>query len=134
MKNLVESYTSLGEAGTRALMRDIIQSKKFQSEYKDLFSTPSGTGHDDKLLKWIAKDYKKSKDHEESKQIQVQRANVSQKLLIGRSMKDSKVEVSGLEGQGKKSRTEGAKALGRVSKLGDERRRLLSIVAWNVSQ
>jgi len=61
MKNLVESYTSLGEAGTRAIMRDIIQSKKFQSEYKDLFSTSSGTGHDDKFLKSLAKDYKESK-------------------------------------------------------------------------
>ena len=28
MKNLVEGYTSLGEAGTRAPMRDIIQSNK----------------------------------------------------------------------------------------------------------
>ena len=134
MKNLVESYTSLGEAGTRAIMRDIIQSKKFQSEYKDLFSTPSGTGHDDKFLKSLAKDYKESKDREKSKQIQSQRAKVSQKLLIGRSMKDSKLEVSGLEVQGKKSRTEVAKSIGRVSKRGDERRRLLSIVAWDFSQ
>ena len=134
MKNLNETYTSLGEAGTRAIMRDIIQSKKFQSEYKDLFSTFSGTGHDDKFLKSLAKDYKESKDREKSKQIQDQRAKVSQKLLIGRSMKDGKLEVSGLEVQGKKSRTEVAKAIGRVSKRGDERRRLLSIVAWDFSQ
>ena len=49
-------------------------------------------------------------------------------------MKDSNLEVSGLEVQGKKSRTEVAKAIGRVSKRGDERRRLLSTVAWNFSQ
>ena len=77
---------------------------------------------------------KESKDREKSKQIQAQRAKVSQKLLIGRSMKDSNLEVSGLEVQGKKSRTEVAKAIGRVSKHGDERRRLLSIVAWTFSQ
>lgn len=112
MKNLVEGYTSLGEVGTRALMRDIIQSKKFQSEYKDLLLTPSETGHDDTFLKSLAKDYKEFKDREKSKQIQAQRAKVSQKLLIGRSMKDSNLEESGLEVQGKKSRTEVAKAIG----------------------
>ena len=30
-------YTSLGEVGTHAIMRDIIQCKKFQTNYKDLF-------------------------------------------------------------------------------------------------
>ena len=134
MKSLVEGYTSLGEVGTRAIMRDIIKSKKFQSEYKDLFFRPSETGHDDTFLKSLAKDYKESKDREKSKQIQAQRAKVSQKLLIGRSLKGSNLEVSGLQLQGKKSRTEVAKAIGRVSKHGDERRRLLSIVAWTFSQ
>ena len=75
---------------------------------------------------------KEAKDREKSKQIQAQRAKLSQKLLIGRSMKD--LEVSWLEVQEKKSRTEVAKATGRVSKHGDERRRLLSIVAWTFSQ
>ena len=77
---------------------------------------------------------KEGKDRDKSKQIQAQRAKVSQKLLIGRSMKDSNLEVSGLEVQGKKSRTEVAKAIGRVSTHGDKRRRLLSIVAWTFSQ
>lgn len=36
--------------------------------------------------------------------------------------------------RGKKSRTEMAKVIGRVSKCSDERRRLLSIVAWDFSQ
>ena len=134
IENLVESYTSLGEVGTRAIMRDIVQSKRFQSIYKDLFSKPSGTGNDDKFLKSLAKDYKESKDQEVSKLIRAQRAKVSQKLLIGRSMKESRLEVNGAEVQGKKSRTEVAKVIGRVSKCSDERRRLLSIVAWDFSQ
>ena len=70
---------------------------------------------------------KESRDREKGKQIQAQRAKVSQKLSIGRSMKDSNLEVSGLEVQGKKSRTEVAKAIGRVSEHGDERRRLLKL-------
>lgn len=86
-----------------------------------MFAKPSGT----------AKDYKESKDREKSKLIWAQRAKVSQKLLIGRSMKDSKLEVNGAEVQRKKSRTEVVKVIGRVSTYGDERRRLLSIVAWD---
>lgn len=120
INDFVQTYTSLGEAGTRIIMRDIIQSKKFQSEYKDLFAKPSGTGNDDKFLKSLAKDYKESKDREKSKLIRAQRAKVSQKLLIGRSMKDSKLEVNGAEVQGKKSRTEVAKVIGRVNTYGDE--------------
>lgn len=134
IENLVENYTSQGEVGTHAIMRDIIQCKRFQSNYKDLLQKPSGTGNDDKVLRSLAKDYMESKDQETSKLIRAQKAKVSQKLLIGRSLKESKLEVNGVETQGMNSRTEVAKVIGRVSKCGDERRRLLSIVAWDFSQ
>ena len=74
------------------------------------------------------------KDQETRKLICAQRAKVSQKLLIGRSMKESNLELAGADIQGKKSRTEMAKVIGRVSKCSDERQRLLSIVAWDFSQ
>ena len=134
IENLVADYTSLGEVGTRAIMRDIIQCKKFQTNYKDMFQRPSQTGNDDKFLRSLAKDYMESKDQETSKLIRAQRAKVSHKLLIGRSMKESNLEVNGADIRGKKSRTEMAKVIGRVSKCSDERRRLLSIVAWDFSQ
>ena len=66
------------------------------------------------------KDYMESKDQETSKLIHVQKAKVSQKLLIGRSMKESKLEVNGADIQGKNSRIEMAKVIGRVSKCSDE--------------
>lgn len=134
IENLVTDYTSLGKVGAHAIMRDIIQCKKFQTNYKDLFQRPPQTGNDDKFLRSLAKDYMESKDQETSKLIHAQRAKVSRKLLIGRSMKESKLEVNGENIQGKKSRTEMAKVIGRVSKCSDERRRLLSIVAWDFSQ
>jgi len=62
-----------------------------------------------------------SKDQETSKLIRAQRAKVSQKLLIGRSMKENKLEVNGADIQGKKSRMEMAKVIERVSKYSDER-------------
>lgn len=49
-------------------------------------------------------------------------------------MKQSILEVNGADIQGKKSRTEMAKVIGRVSKCSDEQQRLLSIVAWDFSQ
>ena len=95
IENLVADYTSLGEVGTRAIMRDIIQCKKFQTNYKDMFQRPSQTRNDDKFLRSLAKDYMESKDQETSKLIRSQRAKVSHKLLIGRSMKESNLEVNG---------------------------------------
>lgn len=44
IENLVTDYTSLGEVGAHAIMRDIIQCKKFQTNYKDLLQRPSQTG------------------------------------------------------------------------------------------
>lgn len=73
------------------------------------------------------------KDQEISKLIYVQRVKVFRKLLIGRSMKESKLEVNGENIQGKKSRTEMAKVIGRVSKCSDERRRFFLIVVWDFS-
>ena len=78
-----------------------------------MFQRSSQTGNDDKFLKSLAKDYMESKDQETSKLIRAQRAKVSQKLLICRSMKQSKLEVNGADVQGKESRTEMAKVIGR---------------------
>ena len=102
IENLIGDYTSLGDVGTHAIMRDIVQSKRFQSSYKDLFQRSCETGNDDQFLRSLAKDYMESKDQETSKLIRAQKAKVSQKLLIGRSMKESRLELNGAEIQGKK--------------------------------
>lgn len=82
-------------------------------------------------MKSLAKDYIAAKDKESSKIIRAQGAKVANKLLIGDSLKKSNLSVSGV-GQGK-NRIETAQAIGRLSKSGDERRRLLSIVARDFS-
>lgn len=130
MDKLLENYTSLGDKGAQAIMRDILSSQKFQGQFGDLF-TSNESSHDDKFLIALAKDYMVSKDKEDSKLIRAKGAKISNKLLIGNSLKESKLSVNGVE-QGR-SRTETARAIGRVSKLGDERRRLLSIVAQDFS-
>ena len=128
---LLENYTSDGEKGTQAIMMDILRSKKFQDQYSSVFSSQNENSKDDVVLKALAKDYASSKDKENSKVIRVQGAKVTQKLLIGDTMKDSNLTATGVV-QGR-NRTEMALAIGRVSKFGDERRRLLSIVARDFS-
>ena len=101
IENLIEDCTSLCQVGTHAIIRDIVKSKRFQSSYKDLFQRSCKTGNE-KFLSLLAKDYMESKDQETSKLIRAQKAKVSQKLLIGRSMKESRLELNGAEIQGKK--------------------------------
>ncbi|KAJ7380597.1 hypothetical protein OS493_009064 [Desmophyllum pertusum] len=115
--SLLENYTSLGSQGTCVIMRDILASQKFQYKFPDVFPMNSD-GNDDKFLKALAKDYQASKDKETSKLIRAQGAKITQKLLIGGSLKGSNLQVDGVT-RGK-SRTETAKAIGRVSMFGDE--------------
>ena len=124
-----QSCAGYGVQGTQAIMRDILTTKRFKGQFRDLFSSHPKSSSDDKLLNSLAKDYIAAKDKEQSRLIRAQCAKISSKLLIGDSMKGSKLNVSGVE-QGR-NRTETARAIGRVSKFGDERRRLLSIVAQN---
>ena len=93
-------------------------------------ATRKGSSND-KLLKSLAKDYIAAKDKDGSRLIRAQGAKVTSKLLIGDSMKGSNLNVRGV-GQGR-NRVETARAIGQVSKFGDERRRLLSIVAQDFS-
>ena len=129
---LLGNYTSLGDnKGAQAIMRDILTSKKFRGQFADVFTTYQESSNDDKFLKALAKDYMASKDKENSKLIRAQGAKVTKKLLIGDSLRGSNLDVNGVR-QGR-NRTETARAIGQISKFGDVRRRLLSIVAWDFS-
>lgn len=123
---LLGNYTFLGEQGTQAIMKDILGTKKFRAEFADVFNSHQKGSSNDKLLKSLAKNYTAAKDKDSSRLIRAQGAKVTSKLLIGDSMKGSNLNVSGV-GQGR-NRVETVRAIGQVSKFGDERRRLLSIV------
>lgn len=97
---LLVNYTSLGEQGTQAIMRDILNTKKFQGQFADVLSNHQESSSDDKLLKSLAKDYNAAKDKESSQLVRVQGAKVANKLLIGDSTKGSNLVVSGVR-QGK---------------------------------
>lgn len=107
---VLSDYTALGVQGTQAIMRDILTTKKFKGQFADLFSSHQKSSSDDKLLNSLAEDYIAAKDKEKSRLIWAQGAKISSKLLIGDSMKGSKLNVSGVE-QGR-NRTETARAIG----------------------
>lgn len=84
---------------------------------------------DDKILQSLAKDYLASKDKEYSKLVRANKRKISEKILIGGTFKGSNLQVNRA-----KSRIEAAGSIGRVHKSGDERQRLLSIMALNFPQ
>ena len=86
---LLENYTSLGEQGTQAIMKDILSNQKFQGRFADMSNSHQNCSSDDKVLKSLAKDYIAAKDKESSKIIRAQGAKVANKLLIGDSLKKS---------------------------------------------
>jgi len=132
LSTMVSNYTSTNN-GAAELIDGILRSRKFQSKFGNIFKKESQVG-DSKILQSLKKDYDASKDRETSKLIQLQKGKVLEKICIGDGLKNSSFIVKNVDMEKHKSRTESAKAVGRISKYGDERRRLLSIVAWDFSQ
>ena len=129
MDKLLQNCTFVGSKGTCSIMKDILASQKFNSKFPGTLPMNIDISKDDKILQSLAKDYLYSKDKEASKLVRAQGRKISEKLLIGGTFKESNLQFSGA-----KSRTQAAKFLGRVHKSGDERRRLLSIVALDFPQ
>ena len=129
MERLLDNYTFLGPQGTCCIMKDILSSQKFISQFPGTLPKGSGGNHDDKILKALADDYLASKDRGYSQLVKAQGKKISEKILIGGTFRGSSLQVNGA-----KLRTEAAKSMGRVQKSGDERQRLLSIVALDFPQ
>jgi len=115
--------------GASELLSDILHSKKFRNNFGDVLGKPH-EHTDSKILKSLAKDYEACKAKEMTQLINLQQGKFNEKILIGDSLK-----LSNLRNKGSgPNRTEIAKSIGRLSKFGEERRRLLSIVAWDFTQ
>ena len=81
------------------------------------------------FLQALAKEYKDYKDKESTKQVIGNAKLQKQKLLIGNTKAESKIAMFGETPLDVSSRVEAAKKVGRIRHYGDEKRRLLSIVA-----
>ena len=109
---------------------DLVNSRKWKSTFG---SSESKFNSEDVFLSNLVTEYKRCKDKETNKTIQLQAAKQKQKVLIGQTLRKSRIAVSGATSEVFKSRVEAAKDLGRIRSYGDEKRRLLSIVAMDYS-
>lgn len=110
-------------------MKDILANQKFVCKFPGTLPVNNEISKDDKILQSLAKDYLASKDKEYSKLVRANKREISEKILIGGTFKGSNLQVNRA-----KSRIDVAGSIGRVHKSGDERRRLLSIMALNFPQ
>ena len=106
-------------------------------KWKSTLGNPceSKIDHEGIFLSNLAAEYKSCKDKETNKAIRLQMAKQKQKVLIGQTLRDSRISLSGTTSDVFKSRVDAAKSLGRIRSYShcDEKRRLLSIVAMDYS-
>ena len=110
-------------------INDLVLSGKWKGTFGEVCQTKPGT--DDFFLRKLAADYLSCKDRAENKAICLNSAKRKQRILIGGSLKGSKISFSGMTSDIFKSRVEAAQDLGRIRNYPDEKRRLLSIVAMD---
>lgn len=108
-------------------INDLVLSGKWKGTFGEVCQTKPDT--DDFFLSKLAADYRSCKDRAENKAICLNSAKQKQRILIGGSLKGSKISFSGMTSDIFKSRVEAAQDLGRIRSYPDDKRRLLSIVA-----
>ena len=110
------------------LMQDILQSRNWKQTFG--VSLPQHpTLCSNEFLQTLAKEYNNRKDKETKKKVKENAKAQKQKLLIGNTKAKSKLAMLGDTPLDMCSRVEAAKKIGRIRYCGDEKRRLLSIVA-----
>jgi len=110
------------------LMEDLLQSRNWKQTFGSL---QQPAPYVNQFLQALAKEYKECKDRESRKQVKENSKGQQQKLLIGNTRAKSKIAMFGDTPLDVSSRVEAAKKIGRVQHYGDEKRRLLSIVAYD---
>lgn len=111
--------------------KDLVNSGKWQLTFgsESLTQKPPVSRDEHSFLSRLAAEYKSCKD----KDIKKNAAKQSQKVLIGNSLKKSRISLSGKTSEMFSSRVDVAKNIGRLRIYADEKRSLLSIVALDYS-
>ena len=111
-------------------MEELLQNKKFCSTFglssgnKDITCNPT--------IQALVKEYQSSVDKEKKQEVRRRASNQKSKVCIGNSLKNSRVTLTGEKTpEHFKDRITAASSLGRLTCYADERRRLLSIVAFD---
>ena len=104
-------------------VNDLLNCKKWKSTFG---SCHNKVYQESIFLTNLAPEYKHCKDKDLSKVVRLRSAKQTQKILIGQTLRDSRISLSG-------ATCDAAKDLGKIRSYSDEKRRLLSIVATDYS-
>lgn len=130
IKDTALKYVCFEKNDLTEFIRDTVNSKKWSSTFglssncQDVSANPT--------IRGLVKEYKASADKEKSKETRKRLTNLKGKIYIGSSMKNSRMSLTGENTPDQfKHRTDAANSIGRLTTYGDERRRLLSIIAMD---
>lgn len=110
------------------LIVDVVSSRQWSQVFGSS-SAKEQTSEDRYFLNSLAEEYRKCKDKEIMRTIKGNAQKQTEKFLIGNTKVQGRLTLAGKMIDNVDSRTDAAKRIGRVCHCGDEKRRLLSIVA-----
>ena len=132
LKSVALKFVHYVERELKLFISDIINSKKWHSTFGPVASLT--TTPEDHLLASLVEEYRNCKDKAESLLTRNRAKEQKGKIVIGDSLKDSRISKQGeTTSGGFRNRVEAAASLGRIRSYSDERRRLLSIVVGEYS-
>ena len=132
IRHIVLKKVHFEEPDLPHFISDVVKSKKWMSAFGVHMSSEDKACNP--ILQSLVRDYKQSVSKEKAQEVCKKAVTQKAKILIGSSLKDSRVTLSGEKPPGEfKSRVLAANSVGRVTYHADERRHLLSIVAMEYS-
>lgn len=115
------------------LVQDLLLSKKWSTTFR-VPNSKDDSSVQDKVLHSIVKEYQECKNKEANSQIRKQGRKLNHAINISETLANSSIAFQGNTPDCFRSWTEAARSMGRVVCYSAERRRLLSIVAWDYPQ
>lgn len=131
--DLLNTYVHGDSLALPNLVQDLLLSKKWSTTFP-LPNSKDDSAVQDKVLHSIVKEYRECKNKEVNSQIRKQGRKLNQAINISETLSNSSIAFQGNTPDSFRSRTEAACSMGRVVCYSAERRRLLSIVAWDYPQ
>ena len=109
------------------LLGELTASRKWQRTFGTKTKPQKDSAH--AFLTKLAKEFQACRNKEMTKEINDRAKALNQPIKIGGTMKGSSIAFQGTTPESFKTRTDAARAMGRISSYGAEKRRILSIVA-----
>lgn len=133
LTSLADKYVHFNESDVPMFICVLVRSGKWQASFgTESAASNSAMSHgENSFLSRLAAEYKACKDKEANKAIRKNATSQKQKVLIGDTLRKSRISLNGNTPEIFSSRVDAAKQLGRLRCYADEKRRLLSIVAMD---